>query len=188
MSESVLNSKAKKAVLGALLLFPKRSFTVQELSQMTRTPLRQVTEAARDLVRAEIAAVASRRGRRLYRLDTHSQNIPELKELAFDPKPRYEDAVARRLRSVPAARLLVLSGVFTFQPQLPVDILVVGDEVNKARLLRAIAEIEDLTGLEVNYAQLPRLEYDQRRFMNDRLIRDILDNPHIVVFNTLRKA
>lgn len=187
MLESILNSKVKKAVLGILLLYPKRAFSPRELSLMARGPVRLVTECLRELLRVEAADSAGRKGKRYFRLNSHSPLLHELRELAFSPKPRFDDLVARRLRQIPDLRLAVLSGIFTLQMRLPVDVLLVGEGVNRGKAERAIEEIENIIGQETSYALLSREEYQERLFMNDRLIRDVLDHDHIVIFNTMRK-
>jgi len=188
MLESFRNSKLKKSVAGALLLFPKRGFSAREMAAMTRGGARAVTECLRELARAEAAEAVTRRGHRYWRLNAYFPHLAELRELAFAPKPRYEDLVTRALRRLPDVRLAVMTGIFTFQTKLPVDILVVSDVLGRPRLAAAIAEIGELIGQEVNYVLLSRAEYEERRFLSDRLIRDVLDHPHIVVFNNLRKG
>ena len=70
---------------------------------------------------------------------------------------------------------------------LEVDLLLVGDAIKRPKMLKVIAEIEKTVGEEVNYVVMDSKEYDYRRMMSDRLIRDILDNHHEIVFNTLKK-
>ena len=183
-----MNSKLKKEILAILLLYPKRSFSPQELAAMTRGSIRLVSECLRELTAAEVTEAATKKGRRYYRLNPYFPLLHELRDLVFDPKPRYDDGVAKLLRQLPEARMIVLSGVFTLAPHLPVDILLIGDMMNRQKLLRTMEEIEGLTGQEVNYALLGRSEYQERLYMNDRLLRDVLDNPHIVVLNTFRKT
>ena len=183
MLESIINSKLKKAVLAVLLLYPKRSFAPQELAAMVHGPLRQVHESLRDLGRAEVVEIAAKKGRRYYRVNSYFPLLHELRELAFDPKPRYDDGVAKRLRQLSDLRLIVLSGIFTAAARQPLDILLVGDAVSRPKLTRAIEEIEDLTGQEVSYALLPKDEYQERLFMNDRMIRELAAHDGVMQVN-----
>ena len=79
-----------------------------------------------------------------------------------------------------------MSGIFTLQPQLPLDLLVVGEDINRARLQRVLADIKKLVGEEINFAVLDAKEYEYRRMMNDRFVRDVLDYPHLILRNTLK--
>lgn len=188
MLESLLNTKLKKAILGILFGQPKRSFSVDELRYLTKGPRRQTMEVVREFVRVELLETASaKKGRRLYRLNAYFPLFNELRDLVSPGRrQKPDDQITRKLRQIVNIRLAALSGIFTFQPHLPVDMLLVGDGVSGTKLSRVLSEIEEMVGQEVNYTLLSQAEYDSRRFMSDRLIRDVLDNPHLVVFNYLR--
>jgi len=188
MIDNLFNTKLKKALLGVFFGNSKRSFSIDELRFLTKGSRAAIAEAVREFAHADLLEAAqNKKGRRFYQLNSHFHLRDELRELVTAvARPKASDEVGRRLRSVPNLRLAVLSGIFTLQPKLPVDLLLVGDEISVTRLDRALSEIEDMVGQEVNYTLLSRLEYDDRRFMSDRLIRDVLDNPHLVVFNYIR--
>lgn len=187
MLENLINTKVKRILLNILFQFPERSFSVQELKAMTGTSMAGINEALRDFLRLQVANMASRKRQRYYRLNPHFHMLTELKDLAFEPGFSVSDEIAKLLKSLPGLKLGILSGVFTLQPQLPLDLLLVSDELNRTKLQRVLSEISDIAGEEINFSLIGEDEYEHRQMMNDRFVRDVLDYPHIVVVNNLRK-
>lgn len=186
MLENLLNTKPKKKLLSVFFAFPKRSFTVQELHETAAASVRVVNETVRELVRSGAVNVAQKNRHRLFRVNPRFPLYQEITDLLQDEMGSRDDSVSRLLRKLPNAKLMILSGIFTLQPNLPVDLLIVGDNIGRLRLATILSQIEKLTGMEVAYAVMPESEYEYRRLMNDRFVRDILDYPHLVVINNLQ--
>ena len=136
----------------------------------------------KELVRAGAVVVTSHKRNRYFGINSYFSLYHELEDLV-DEKEGAEDEVAKLLKKIPNAKLIIQTGAFTFEPHLPVDLLVVGEDIRRARLQKILAEVEKITGLEVNFATMPPKEYEYRRLMSDRFIRDILDNQHCVVLD-----
>lgn len=188
MLENLISSRLKKKLLAIFYNFPKRGFSAVELRLMTGGNITAINQAIKEFIRSEAVSSATRRQRRYFRLNPHFRLYDELQDLVSgSDEDSPEDVVSRRLRQIPNLKLAVLSGVFTLQPHLPVDLLLVGEGLDRQKLVRALSDIERLTGQEVNYAVMEPSEYDYRRMLSDRLIRDVLDNPNLVVFNSLKK-
>lgn len=185
MLENLTNTKAKQRLLNIFFHFPSRSFSQDELRAATGT--RNIAKVLRELVRGDALRVVQRRRKQFFQINSYFLLYDELKDLVSGEKPEPRDEVSRILRRLDHAKLAVLSGIFTGEPQLPVDLLIVGDEIKRPKLVKILNEIEKLIGQEVNYVTMDSGEYDYRRMMNDRLVRDILDNHHQVVFSTLKK-
>lgn len=186
MLENLLGTRLKKKLLNILFRFPERSFSISELREMTETSLRQITDAMREFSRAQIVSAAAKKKQRYYRINPHFPLHDEIRDLAGDGEYDGEDQVAKQVLRIPNVRLAILSGIFTLHPQLPLDLLLVGDDINRLRLQKALGEIRKIVGEEVNFAILTTTEYEHRRMMNDRFVRDVLDYPHIILRNTLK--
>ncbi|MBI4050854.1 MAG: hypothetical protein HY396_02675 [Candidatus Doudnabacteria bacterium] len=187
MLENLLNSKLKKRLLAIFFGYPARSFTADELRRMTESQTSNVQVALRELIKADVVSLSSRRQKRIFRINSHFRLHDELKDLINDFETQVPgDEVVKILKRFAAAKLVILSGVFTFQPQLPADILIVGEGINSLRLSQIISEIEKIVGQEVNYTVMEPSEYLYRKMMSDRLVRDILDYPHLVLVDHLR--
>lgn len=91
--------------------------------------------------------------------------------------------ILKTLRSSGRLSAVVLSGVFFDDPSRPADILIAGESVNTKRLERAIATLEHVVGREIRYAAFSTAELRYRSTIQDRLIRDTVDYPHIVLLD-----
>lgn len=169
-----------------MFTFPERSFSSAELRQMTDGGIRHITEAMREFVKSQIVNSAAKNKQRYFRINPHFSLFDELRDLVGEAAYEGEDEVAKLLARIPNVKLAILSGIFTLQPQLPLDLLAVGEDINRARLQRVLADIKKLVGEEINFAVLDAKEYEYRRMMNDRFVRDVLDYPHIILRDTLK--
>ena len=186
MLENLLNSKLKKKLLGFFFTFPQRSFSIFELRQLTNSKNPLISKALREFVGAQVISVTSRGQKKYYRINPRFRLYDELLDLLGEDDLDVEDEVVKILKRLPNVKLAILSGIFSFEPHLPVDLLLVGDEINRLRFTDILTQIEKFIGQEVNYSIIPIAEYEYRQMMNDRFIRDILDYPHVIAINTLK--
>lgn len=186
MLENLLSTKSKKKILSVFFAHPKRSFSLQELRAAAEVSARAAAEAVRELNRAEILSTAAKNRQRIFRVNSRFPLYQELEDLLAADAKRDYDLVSKILKKLPNVKLAILSGVFSMQPNLPVDLLIVGDHISRIRLGSILKEMEKITGFEVVYAILSAEEYEYRRLMNDRFVRDVLDYPHLVVVNHLK--
>jgi len=82
-------------------------------------------------------------------------------------------------------KLIVLSGIFIKESTGRVDVLVVGDNIKKSSLERALKSIESEIGKELVYAAIDTKEFNYRLNMYDKFIRDIFDYPHTKVVDKI---
>lgn len=99
----------------------------------------------------------------------------------ISPMP-YESIVAA-LRPCGKLAIIVLSGSFTGDDSRPVDILIAGEGMSEARLDHAIGSLEGVFGRELRYASFTTPELRYRLTIQDRLVRDTLDFPHLVLLD-----
>lgn len=186
MLENLLNTKSKKKILSVFFAHPKRSFSIQELRVTAEVSARAAAEAVRELGRADVLSQSVKNRQRLFRVNVRFPLYQELEDLLSSDAKRDYDLVSKVMKKVPNAKLVMLSGIFTMQPNLPLDLLIVGDNISRIRLAILLKEVEKITGMEVVYAVMSVEEYEYRRLMNDRFVRDILDYPHLFVVNNLK--
>ena len=79
-------------------------------------------------------------------------------------------------------KLLLVSGVFIKNEDSRVDLLIVGDKIKRGKTEEGVRKLEAEIGRELVYAIFDTKEFVYRLNMYDKLIRDILDFPHEVVF------
>ena len=91
--------------------------------------------------------------------------------------------LAKRVERCGTVKLLIASGVFLDESESRTDLLLVAERVNPKMLQKIVAALEADVGSEVRYVVFTPAEFAYRMGVNDKLIRDILDYPHVKIIN-----
>ena len=120
-----------------------------------------------------------------YYLNQDFPYLLPLRQLLISTKTFEGDEIVRRLSKVGKLKLVLVSGVFTQDNDSRVDMLVVGNNLNKSTLSKVVKTIEAELGKELVYAFFETPDFEYRMGMYDKLIRDIMDYPHQVLLNKI---
>jgi hypothetical protein len=93
------------------------------------------------------------------------------------------DEIVPALKSAGKLSTVVLSGSFMGDESRPADLLVAADRLNERRLDKAVQGLEPVFGTEIRYAAFSIPEFRYRITVSDKLIRDTLDFPHLVLLD-----
>jgi len=104
--------------------------------------------------------------------------------MSGNPLNRREELV-NRFKNCGRLKLLVVSGIFVQESDSRVDILVVGDGLEKRAIESALRGLEAEMGKELTYAFLETPEFTYRMGIYDKFIRDIFDYPHEKVMDKI---
>lgn len=185
MLESILASSPQSSILGFLVTAPQRSFTVKELQRRLHVSEAKVKSALQRLVKLGVVKSFRKGNQKFFLLNFKHKLLPELRLSVKKPRPR-QDELFTAIKRLGEIRAAFLSGIFTGQPQLPVDLLLVG-KVNLRKLDDFLANCRKLMGNEINYSIMTPEEFRMRRDTFDRFIKDIFDYRHVTVVDTLFK-
>jgi hypothetical protein len=137
--------------------------------------------------------IASGKGKAMgkTKVDTWSinQQFKHLRALSIfvhDIAPVRYDSIVGALKKSGRVSAVVLSGCFLGDDTRPADLLVALDTLNERRVDSAIRAIEPSVGREIRYAAFSTPEFRYRMTVQDKLIRDTLDFPHVVLFDKTR--
>ncbi len=104
--------------------------------------------------------------------------IKEMKALLIEGDFFKHDELVKRFRPAGKVQLLVVSGVFMQQSGSRLDILLVGDNISKKYVQKAVAVLESELGTELSYAVFDSSDFKYRVSMYDKLLRDMFEYPH----------
>ncbi len=119
------------------------------------------------------------------------------KDYVFNPSFRYgtemegllissdtvgNDSILEIFKKTGKVKLVIASGVFIKNKDSRVDLLIVGDKLMRGKIEEGMRKLEAEIGTELTYAVFETKEFAYRLNMYDKLIRDILDFPHEVIF------
>ena len=176
----ILGTPARVKIMRLFLLNKGKGFKIADIAKRSRV--------AGNSARSELRILAS--------ASFIKKKSPSSTEWVFNPVFKYsrefEDLLFRSdtmnneyitgtFKKVGKIKLLVTSGVFIKNTDSRVDILIVGDKLNRVKIEEGIKKLEAELGAELSYAVFETKEFLYRLSMYDKLIRDILDFPHEVV-------
>lgn len=109
-----------------------------------------------------------------------------LSKFVHEVSPAQHKAILDTLKRAGRISAIILSGAFMGDPTRPADLLVAADGLSENRLETAIRSFEPALGHEIRYAVFTTPEFRYRLTVQDRLLRDTLDYPHIVLLDKSR--
>lgn len=190
-------------IMRLFLFNPGESYDLETISDKSRVKVRLVKDEVFDLKKAGLIKgksfykdiVVKKRGK----ITEHKKKVQgfvlnegfpymtAIKQLLISTKTLEGGEIVKRLSKSGKLKLVIISGVFIQNQDSRVDILVVGDKVNKSTLDRSIRAIESELGKELTYAYFDLADYHYRLGMYDKLIRDVLDFPHQVLIDKINQ-
>ncbi len=182
----ILDSKHGSELLAFLLLAPPRSHSVRELSKRLHISERNLLTTLHEFQQDSMVKMFTRDHSKLYIVNQKHKLLPEIQTSLLRNQKSYDDELFTAIAKLGDVKASFLSGAFTGQPQLPVDLLLVG-KVNLTRLDTFLKQCKAMLGIDINYSIMTPEEFKLRIDTFDRFIKDIFDYPHIVVFDKLTK-
>jgi hypothetical protein len=111
--------------------------------------------------------------------------LEPLKNLLTVASLHADESLAKRFTNAGRLKLFMASGIFIQDWNSRVDLLIVGDELNLGKIESVIKVIESEIGKEISYSAFETHDFEYRRGIHDRLVRDILDYPHITLIDRM---
>jgi hypothetical protein len=185
MLAQLLSSKPKSRLVNLFLAHPSRSFSLTELRQSTDSQQKLLMATIKELARMGFLTTLSKERNKYYQVNKHFPLYPELTNLLRKIKKPPVDFLAREAVKVGDCKLIVLTGVFAGKPRVETDVLFVG-KVSQARLSRFLKLAEKFAEREISYTIFTMQEYEYRKIMNDRFIKNIMENEPLVLMDKLK--
>lgn len=101
-----------------------------------------------------------------------------LKKVLLDFQFLDKNAIVDRFKKVGRVKFFAVSGVFLNNPESRVDLLIVGDILNKGSIETEVKKLEAEIGKDLVYAMFETQDFLYRVQMYDKFVRDILDFEH----------
>ncbi|MGE5298144.1 MAG: hypothetical protein ACM3KM_03200 [Acidobacteriaceae bacterium] len=185
MLAQLLSSKPKSRLVNLLLAYPNRSFSLTELKESTRCSSHVLAQTIRELSKMGFLLTHFKDKNRYYQVDRHFALYPELVGLIRKIKRLPQDLLCKAASSVGNCRYVALTGVFAGKPRIEPDILFVG-KVSPTKLSRFLKLAERYAERQISYTVFTPHEFEYRKVMNDRFVKNVLENEPVVVADRLR--
>ncbi len=111
--------------------------------------------------------------------------LSPLRKLLLDTVFLSDEEIHHRFSGAGKLKLVIVSGIFVQHPESRLDILIAGDHLKRHAVEHAVKGIEAEIGKELTYAAFESHELNYRIGMYDRLLRDVMENPHRTLLDKL---
>jgi len=120
-----------------------------------------------------------------YQMNRHFPLYPELLNLLRKVKNVPQDTLAKALSKLTECKLVALTGVFVARPRVETDLLFVG-KVGTKKLEKIIKLAEKYAEQEISYTIFSQQEFDYRKIMNDRFLKNVMENSPVLVIDKIK--
>lgn len=196
MLEQLFGSKARVLLLRLFLNNPERSFYVRELVRGLDLHINSVRRELSNLEQVGIISLFTKLdlekevekklkdNKKYYKLNHNFVFIEELRSLLIKAHLILEQSLVEKAKKLGKVEYFLLSGVFVGRNDAPVDLLIVG-KIDKRRLAKMIDDFEKELGQPINYAVMPREDFNYRRDVADKFLYDLLDKKNLILIDFL---
>jgi len=181
--DSLFGSKARARLIRFFLLNPGVEFRAAEVSEKTLIPKGETSRELSRLVKMKMVLERSRKGRKHFVGNEEFPFYTELKSLVSKLNVHAQSQVFRKLKIIGEVKLILISGLFLNYPKSKVDMVLVVNNVNRAKLRHAMAHLEAEVGKEIRFVLMNSEELHYRLNMLDRFFIEILEGPYEEVTN-----
>lgn len=198
--EQLFGSRTRARLLALFLENADRAFYVRELTRRIDTQLNSVRRELKNLVdvgivleveghilpgeRAEGEVEGKNEKKKFYRVNAGFPLFDDLRNVMRKAAVLMNTKFVRELGEKGTIDMVLLTGRFMDQTDVPSDILVVGD-IAAGDLADVMRDFERDIAREVNYTSMPKDEFLYRREVGDRFLSTILGAKHVMLVNRL---
>jgi hypothetical protein len=174
----LFESRVKARLIKFFMLNDKREYSQQEVVQKNKMSSVQVTKELNRFEKMKMIIVRTKKGKRYFQTNTGFIFYPELKNLVVKSNTMPECRSLSQIKNLGRVKLALISGVFLNYPKGRADLLVVADEVSRAKLKHLLENLEAEVGKEINYSLMGSDEFKYRTDMLDKFIMEFLESPY----------
>lgn len=158
----------------------------KELNILERADILRIKKISKDVqVKKGKIVVAKKMEGTGYYLNSKYPYLDPLKNLLTITSLRVDESLTKRFTNAGKIKLFIVAGVFIQNWDSRVDMLLVGEDLNISKIENVIKLIESEIGKEIAYSAFETQDFEYRLGIHDRLVRDILDYPHVTLLDRL---
>jgi len=174
----LFESRVRARLIKFFMLNDKREYSSQDVVQKNKMSSSQIARELHRFEKMKMILVRTKKGKKFYQTNTGFIFYPELKNLVVKSNAMPECRSLAQIKHLGKLKLALISGVFLNYPKGRADLLVVGDEMSRAKLKHLLENLEAEVGKEINYSIMGSDEFKYRTDMLDKFIMEFLEGPY----------
>jgi len=183
--ESLFGSKERASLLRFFLQNPDQEYDYAEVVRRNMLKNNARKEIDR-LTKIKFISRHSRKGKVSYILNQNFSFYPELKNLISKSNIYPQCKSLAKIAKIGNIKLAVISGIFINYQKGKADMIIVGDDIKRARLKNLMATLEAEIGKEIDFVLMNSEEFKYRLNMLDKFILEFLEGPHEELINKIQ--
>jgi len=184
--EKLFNSKIRTKFFRLFLNNPEQGYFSKEVAKKLKVSLSDARREIKNLEQIKFLISRKKSGRAYYYINSSFVFYDELKKLIFKANPSSSDKIISRVMKLGQIRFVLISGALINSDKGRVDIMIVGEHINKSRLKNFLSDVEAEVGKVVNYVCMSTDEFKYRQGMFDKFVIDILEGPNKILIDKLK--
>jgi len=192
----LFGNASRARILRVFAFSPHEPFTASSAAKRAGVPVSVATREIADLEKIGVlqkkkVAITLAKGKKIagkqkentWVFDEEFKYARALSVFIHEIAPIQHTTIVEALKGSGRLAVVILSGSFIGDSSRPADLVVVADPLHEKRLEQAIRAMEPQLGREIRYAAFSTPEFRYRLTIQDRLIRDTIDFPHLVLLD-----
>lgn len=184
--EKLFNSKTRIKIFRLFLNNPERGYLLREVAERLKVNLSDARREVKSLEQIKFLILRKKSGKVYYYASSGFVFYDELKKLIFKASPSSSDKIKSRAAKLGRVRFVLISRSLINSDKGRVDIMIVGEHINRNKLKRFLSDIEAEVGKAVNYVYMNTDEFKYRQGMFDKFVVDILEGPGKILIDKLK--
>lgn len=184
--EKLFNSKTRIKAFRLFLNNPEQGYLLREVAERLKVNLSDARREIKNLEQIKFLILRKKSGKAYYYANNSFVFYEELKKLIFKASPSSSDKIKSRVAKLGQVRFVLISGSLINSDKGRVDIMIVGEHINKNKLKRFLSDIEAEAGKAINYVYMSTDEFKYRKGMFDKFVVDILEGPGKILIDKLK--
>jgi len=185
--ENLFHSKVEVKILRLFLNNPEEGYLAFEVAKKIKTSMPAARKEINNLSKIKFLIKRKKSNKTYFYVNQSFVFYDELKKLIFKSNPTSVDKIASQVMKLGQIRFMLVSGVFLNSDKGKVDILIVGEHINRSKLKNFLSNVEAEVGRGINYVCMSMDEFRYRKNMFDKFIINIFESPHQVLIDKIKK-
>ncbi len=184
MIEKIIPNKKQQRIMIFMLAWPRRAFFAGEIKH--KVGASGFDQALSALAKSGFISSFKKRGNKYVMVNARHGFYNQLRaEAVRILRNKTDDELSKTLKNLKGLKAAVLSGIFAGNASGDCDLVLVGN-LPQNRVNKVVGKIEHLVGQEINYAVFEPAEYNYRKNIFDRFMKDIFENEHLVLMDKVK--